>query len=149
MDVTTDYTLAYAGPGLISVRFETYSYAPGAAHPNGSAETLNFLMGPGRALEPGDVFQPGSGWEDFLVAQAASGLEDVFADFGTPPQDALLRDAVSKPRLWVISEDGLTLLFPPYALGGPYALGAQEVQVPWSMLQPYLRPDAPAPFGSS
>lgn len=146
MDAAVDYTIAYAGPTLISVRFETYSYAPGAAHPNGGAEALNLLMDAGRPLEPGDVFTPDSGWEEFLVAQASKGLADVFAEFGEPPRDAQLRDAVVKPRLWVISEEGLTLLFPPYALGGPYALGAQQVHIRWSQLEPYLRPDAPAPF---
>ena len=148
MDAAVDYTIAYAGPTLISVRFETYSYAPGAAHPSGGADALNFLMQTGRPLEAEDVFQPESGWQDFLVDVEELDPRSV-AEFGEPPREALLRDAVIKPRLWVISEEGLTLLFPPYALGGPYALGAQQVRIPWSELEPYLRPDAPAPFKSS
>jgi hypothetical protein len=149
VETAVDYAIAYAGPALISVQFTTYSYAPGAAHPSGGGEALNFLMGEGRLLEPEDVFQAGSAWEMFLVNRAAAGLEDVFAEFGAPPSAELLRDAVVKPRLWVISENGLTLLFPPYALGGPWALGAQQVRIGWAELQPYLRADAPAPFGSS
>lgn len=149
MDNTIDYTIAFAGPALISVRFNTYNYAPGAAHPNGGTEALNVLMASGRPLEAGDVFRGNTGWEDFLTAKAAAGLAKVFADYGEPPAQNLIRDAVTKPRLWIISRDGLSLLFPPYALGGPYALGEQEVQVPWVELRPYLRPDAPAPFQST
>ena len=149
VETVVDYAIAYAGPTLISVQFTTYTYAPGAAHPGGGAEALNFLMAAGRTLEPADVFKADTDWQTFLVNRAASGLADVFAEFGEPPGPELLRDAVTKPRLWVISENGLTLLFPPYALGGPWALGAQEVRISWAELQPYLRADAPAPFGSS
>lgn len=149
IDTTVDFAVAYAGPTLMSVQFTTYTYAPGAAHPGGGAEALNFLMGAGRMLEPEDVFRADTDWQNFLVNRAAAGLADVFAEFGEPPGPELLRDAVTKPRLWVIGETGLTLLFPPYALGGPWALGAQEVRIGWAELQPYLRPDAPAPFGSS
>jgi len=149
VDTVVDYAIAYAGPTLISVQFTTYTYAPGAAHPGGGAEALNFLMAAGRPLSPEDVFKGDADWQTFLVNRAAAGLADVFAEFGEPPSAELLRDAVTKPRLWVISETGLTLLFPPYALGGPWALGAQEVRIGWAELQPYLRPDAPAPFGSS
>lgn len=146
-DEAVDYAIAYAGPALISVEFQTYSYAPGAAHPNTGLEALNLLMETGEPLTPRDVFKPGSGWEEFLMQTAEAGLAE--SELGGDLNPALLRDAVTKPRLWVISAQGLTLLFPPYVLGGPFALGAQKVLAPWAELKPFLKDDAPAPFGAS
>lgn len=144
-EVQVGYTIAFAGPELISVRFESYSYALGAAHPNNSIRAVNVVMTTGEQLRAEDVFRAGSGWENFLTTRAVEALTAQFREEGFTPPRADVRDTVSKPHLWLITERGLTLLFPPYSFGGPHVLGGAEVAVPWADLARYLNPNAPAP----
>jgi hypothetical protein len=65
-----DYRIAFAGPELISVRFNLSSDTLGAAHGNNTFKAVTVLMEQGRALEAGDVFRAGSGWEQFLTQRA-------------------------------------------------------------------------------
>lgn len=148
---TVRYSIVHAGPALVSVRFDTYNLPPGGAHPNTGAKALNVVMATGELLRAEDVFEPGSGWEEFLTERAAESLTQDFAELGEsdgPPREAV-RDAIAKPHLWTISETGLTILFPAYSLGGPYAVGDQEARFSWADLKAYLRPNAPAPISAS
>jgi len=145
-EVQVDYQIAFAGPELISVRFNSYSYAMGAAHPNTSIRAVTVVMTTGEALQTGDVFRAGSGWENFLTTRAVRALTEQFREERFTPPEADVRDAVTKPHLWLIKAEGLTLLFPPYSFGGPHVLGAAEVTIPWADLARYLNPEAPAPI---
>jgi hypothetical protein len=51
-----------------------------------------------------------------------------------------VQESVTKPHLWLITEQGLTLLFPPYSFGAPYVMGGTEVSIPWADLRQYLNP---------
>jgi hypothetical protein len=48
--------------------------------------------------------------------------------------------------LWLVTERGLVLLFPPLSFGGSHADGSVEVTIPWADLRQYLNPAAPAPI---
>lgn len=141
-----DYNIAYAGPELISVRFIMSMDALGAAHGNNSVRAVSVMMGEGRLLADSDVFRAGSGWQDFLTRRAVTEITRQFAEYGFRPPERDVRESVTKPHLWLITDRGLTLLFPPYSFGGPHALGGTEVTIPWSDLRPYLNPAAPAPI---
>ncbi|MET0183579.1 MAG: RsiV family protein [Caulobacterales bacterium] len=146
-DEAVSYEIVYAGPALISVRFNVYENTLGAAHPNNSYRAVTVLMsGEGRPIQAGDVFRSGSGWEDFITQRSIAAITRQFREyeFQPPPQD--VRESATKPHLWLIGQDGLTILFPPYSFGGPHALGGAEVLIPWSDLRPYLNPAAPAPI---
>ena len=54
--------------------------------------------------------------------------------------------ALFQPHLWLITEQGLVLMFPPLSFGGSHADGGIEVTIPWTDLRPYLNPAAPAPI---
>lgn len=145
------YEIVYAGPELISVKFQTYAYALGAAHPESGMKAVTIVMtGEGRPLQAADVFRAGSGWEDFLTERSIAAITRQFRnqdyEFQPPVQD--VRESATKPHLWLVTERGLTILFPPYSFGGPYALGGAEVSVPWSDLRQFLNPQAPAPIGA-
>ncbi|MEJ0058654.1 MAG: RsiV family protein [Terricaulis sp.] len=57
------------------------------------------------------------------------------------PRPTDVRENAIKPHLWLVTEGGLVLLFPPYSFGGPYALGGTaEVTIPWAELRTYLNP---------
>lgn len=142
---STQYAIAYAGKSLISVRFETYDFTPGTAHPNGGVKALNVLMTSGEPLTALDLFKAGSGWEDALTDLALASLAPAFAEVGDDPPRDLVRSAAIRPQAWVISDDDLTLLINGDDLGSAAPLGIQEVKIPWAQLRRFIRPDAPEP----
>ncbi|MGE0046667.1 MAG: hypothetical protein AB7J28_08800 [Hyphomonadaceae bacterium] len=143
------YRIAYAGPQLISVRFDTYENTLGSAHPNTGARAVTVVMTTGQPLTAADVFRAGSGWEDFLVQRATQALTRQFRDYDFTPSERDVRDSVTKPHLWLVTERGLVLLFPPLSFSGPRIDEAAEVEVPWADLARYLNPNAPAPIRGS
>lgn len=141
-----DYHIAYAGPELVSVRFDVSEDTLGAAHPNSTYRAVTVLMGEGRALTENDVFKPDSGWQQFVTQRAVREIASQFSDYNFTPPERDVRESATKPHLWLVTERGLVILFPPYSFGGPYALGGAEVTIPWADLRPYLSPAAPAPI---
>jgi len=142
-----DYEIVYAGPELISVKFDLYENTLGAAHPNNSQRAVTVVMtGEGRAITAADVFQAGSGWEDFITRRAVTEITRQFRDYQFTPPARDVRESATKPHLWLVTERGLTVLFPPYSFGGPHALGGAEVTIPWTDLRRYLNPAAPQPI---
>lgn len=144
-----DYAIAFAGPELVSVRFTMSMDQLGAAHGNNSERAVTVMMTEGRLLAESDVFRADSGWQDFLTRRAVAEITRQFAEYNFVPPERDVRESVTKPHLWLITERGLTLLFPPYSFGGPHALGGTEVSIPWRDLRPYLNPGAPAPIRPS
>lgn len=141
-----DYQIVFAGPELISVRFISSEDTLGAAHPNNSVNAVTVLMSEGRELAAADVFRADSGWENFLTTRAVETLTREFSDYGFVPPERDVRETATKPHLWLVSDAGLVILFPPYSFGGPHALGGAEVTIPWADLREYLNPAAPAPI---
>ncbi len=141
-----DYHIAYAGPEIISVRFDMSSDTLGAAHPSNSIKAVTVLMHTGQALREVDVFRADTRWQDFIAARAVRDIARQFSDYDFNPPERDVRESATKPHLWLITEQGLVLLFPPYSFGGPYALGGAEVTIPWADLRPFLNPNAPAPI---
>lgn len=141
-----DYQIAYAGPEVISVRFDVSQDTLGAAHPNNTTKAVTVMMREGRALTESDVFRANSRWQDFITQRAVRDIARQFSDYDFTPPERDVRESATKPHLWLITADALVILFPPYAFGGPYALGGAEVRIPWGDLQPYLNPGAPAPI---
>lgn len=144
-----DYRIVYAGPELISVRFDGSQDALGAAHPNSTSKAVTVLMGEGRELTENDVFRPDTRWQDFITQRAVAELARQFREDGFAPPQRDVRETATKPHLWLISERGLTILFPPYSFGAPYVMGGADVTIPWSDLRPYLNPAAPLPIRPS
>jgi hypothetical protein len=144
-----DYRIVYAGPELISVRFDMSQDTLGAAHPNSSSKAVTVLMNEGRELTENDVFRPDSNWQAFLTQRAVADLTRQFQQDGFAPPQRDVRETATKPHLWLISERGLTILFPPYSFGAPYVMGSADVTIPWADLRPYLNPAAPLPIRPS
>jgi uncharacterized protein len=141
-----DYRIAYAGQELISVRFDLSSDTLGAAHPNNTSKAVTVLMTEGRALTEADVFTANSGWQRFLTERAVREIARQYREDGFEPPERDVQETATKAHLWLITERGLTMLFPPYSFGAPYVMGGTEVTVPWAELRPYLNPAAPAPI---
>jgi hypothetical protein len=144
-----DYRIGYAGPELISVRFDMANDTLGAAHGNNTSKAVTVLMTEGRALAATDVFRAGTGWEQFLTQRAVAEISRQYREDGFVPPERDVQESVTKPHLWLITEQSLTLLFPPYSFGAPYVMGGTEVSIPWADLRQYLNPAAPAPIRPS
>lgn len=144
-----DYQIAFAGPELISVRFEYTQEALGAANDTNSVRAVTVVMTEGRALTAGDVFTAGSGWENFITARAVQSIGREFSDYANFPPRRDVYETATKPHLWLITEAGLVLLFPPLSFGGSHADGGTQVAIPWADLRPYLNPAAPLPIRPS
>ena len=141
-----DYQIAYAGPEVISVRFDMSDDSLGAAHPNNSSKAVTVLMREGRALTESDVFRSDSNWQDFVTRRAVADITRQFSEYNFAPPERDVRESATKPHLWLVTPEALVILFPPYAFGGPYALGGAEVRISWADLRQYLNPNAPAPI---
>jgi len=141
-----DYKIEFAGPEVISVRFDLSEDTLGAAHPNNSTKAVTVLMREGRSLTESDVFRSDTNWQDFVTRRAVTDITRQFSDYSFAPPERDVRESATKPHLWLVTSDALVILFPPYSFGGPYALGGAEVRIPWSDLRQYLNPNAPAPI---
>lgn len=146
---TVDYTIAYAGAELVSVRFAITQDTLGAANVNSSVRAVTVMMTEGRALAAGDVFTAGSGWENSITARAVQAIGREFSDYTNFPPRRDVYETATKSHLWLITEAGLVLLFPPLSFGGSHADGGTEVTIPWADLRPYLNPAAPMPIRPS
>jgi hypothetical protein len=143
-----DYTISYAGPELISVRFNSTYDGPTLANVAKTVRIVTVLMTDGRPLVEADVFRADSGWEDFITTRAMAEIRRQLPDYGAPPRRDVYETA-TKPHLWLVTERALVIVFPPQSITGwSYADPADglEVAIPWADLRPYLNPAAPAPI---
>ncbi len=145
---TTTYEIAYAGPELVSVRFDYADDTLGAGRGNTDTRAVNVVMTTGEPLTADNVFRAGSGWQDFLTQRA---VREITAQYrrdypGFAPPERDVHETATKPHLWLIKEEGLILLFPPLSFGGSYDMVGTEVSIPWADLRRYLNPNAPLPI---
>lgn len=144
------YEITFAGPDLVSVMFNASQTSPGAMHTESSVRVANVVMATGRELTAADVFSaPEARWQTELVRRATAGLRRQLRDLrGVDLSQADIRDTVTKPHNWRITERALVLVMPPGSVGPPQ-LGVVLVEVPWRDLKALLKPDAPAPIKQS
>lgn len=142
-----DYSIAYAGEELISVKFIVSVDSVSAANVTNTVKAVTVVMSDGgRLLTEVDVFRPGSGWQDFITDRAVTRIAREFPDYPNFPPRRDVYETATKPHLWLITERGLVVMFPPLSFGGSHADGGIEVTIPWADLRQYLNPAAPAPI---
>lgn len=143
-----DYRIAYAGPELISVRFTTMENAATAIRPSNGEKVITVVMSTGEPLKEEDVFSaPPARWKAWLAQRVSRDLRRQFnaMDPGIELRAPEVLDTATKTKNWLITEEGLIVLFPPESIG-PHALGNFEVKIPWSEMKALLNPNAPAPI---
>ena len=142
------YAIAYAGPELVSVRFQGSDMSVGAAHPNDSERVITVVMATGEPLKETDVFAaPPATWQADLLRRVRRDLVGQMRERGGGPDipAAELADTALKVKNWVITEEALVVVIPSDTIG-PRALGAFEVTIPWKDIARLLSPTAPAPI---
>lgn len=143
-----DYRIAYAGPELISVRFTTMENAATAIRPSNGEKVVTVVMATGEPLKEEDVFSaPPARWKAWIAQRVSRDLRRQFnaMDPGIELRAPEVLDTATKTKNWLITEEGLVVLFPPESIG-PHALGNFEVKIPWSEMKALLNPNAPAPI---
>lgn len=131
-------SVAFANGRLISVEWDNSFYCHGTAHGNGvlSAQTLILSPWP-HALRASDLFQPDGGWLQQLTTLVTAAVrKSYFDDYKKEPKhldEKAIADAAGDPQHWLITADGLQILFSPYELGG-YSF-VPTVVIPWSELK--------------
>jgi hypothetical protein len=132
----TQSTVRYAGYDLISVELTVSQYLTGAAHPNAYTITVNYDLATARTLTLDDVLAVG-GLETVSkycidTLQRTGELE--WAE-GAAPQAEYYQN-------WNFDRQGLIITFDPYQVGS-YAAGFHKVTIPYSDLEPVLKPGTP------
>jgi hypothetical protein len=100
-------------------------------------------------LKLSDVFKPGAKYLQALSTYCVAELKKQSKEKGA---DGMLDDSSIKTgaaptaanyRSWAITRQGLGINFDPYQVG-PYAAGAQFVNVPYSAIKDLINPEGPA-----
>lgn len=133
-----DYETRLPTEQLITVQFTFDVYSAGAAHPFQGFIALNYDRAQQRFLDLPELFRPEAAYLERLSGLSKQALiRKNRLDFeeGADPAPANFQD-------WLITPDGLLLLFEPYQIG-PYAAGPAEILLPYSDLQDILDPEGP------
>lgn len=133
-----DYEVLFNQNGILSIFFTYDFYLQGAAHPFRISKTMTYQANTEQFLKLVDLFQPGV---DYLGRIADYCIEDLsrrglleFPGGAAPRAENYL--------LWNITADGLLITFDEYSVG-PYAMGRQQVLVPYTELADILAPSGP------
>ncbi|KTD61376.1 RsiV family protein [Legionella spiritensis] len=134
--LTIRYKIMFQNKRAASILFHVSSYSRGAAHPNNSVRTLNFIDG--RFVALNDLFQSGSHYMTKIASYCRSVLQKKnisdaqWLDNGT-------KGIPDNYKSWYFSQDGLTIVFDTYQVAA-YVYGPQSVTVPRSLIASRLSP---------
>jgi len=103
--------------------------------------TVNWDLGRGRPLRLVDLFRSDRDWKQAVYDFAMKSLREGDVH---EPEHLFDAEQVDDDEAWLFDDDGATLLL---GHGERSMAGASaEVAIPYDVLQPFLRPDAPIPM---
>ena len=134
--LNVSYEVTAADKDFISVLFSFYEYL-GGAHPNTTSESFNYDLNRNAPVSLADLFTPNSNYLKVISDYAIKELKKLdtvsWVENGAGPK-------IDNFHSWNITPAGLRITFDSYQVG-PYAAGAHEVLVPYSVLKPIIRQD--------
>ena len=126
---------------ILNVKLNGSEYNNGAAHPNNYSLTYNYDLKTGNDIKLADIFKDSSYLKiisDYSILDLKKQLKD------TGVTDNEINDGASPKsenyNFYLIADGGLKIIFNPYQVG-PYALGEQEVLVPYGQIKNLLKPE--------
>ena len=141
---TVDYDVGYrlnsVFAGFIGGEFWTNYYARGWPHPGYYSGSSNYLLEAGKELTANDIFSTQMPWQDGLAIRALPIIKYKHPDLKVILSD--ISEHLSDPRRWTISAEALRIEIDLNRIYG-YGKGVSELDVPWSEIKSYLRPDLP------
>jgi TIR domain/Protein of unknown function (DUF3298) len=151
-----NFELTHASDHVVSVGITISHYFHGAAHPNHSIETFNFLISGGvRRLQLHDLFiNPAAAEEVITTATREELFRYAWESYHEEPSDTTVdwiesgtAPHCSKFNNFRLMADRLVVTFSPYEVA-PYSMGFQSVEIPYFRLRHLLRPDGPHALAS-
>lgn len=142
------YNAYYHSDGIYSLALGNYTYYQGAAHPNTITYALNYDLNTGAHIALSDLFVKGSDYAKILSQYSISGLEQKWTEMGlgNDYNKEWLQEGAGPEdinfKVFNITPTGLLITFDAYQVG-PYAIGPQEVEVPYSELSSIIDKDGP------
>lgn len=139
---------------LISAYLSEYMERNGARHGWSEGRAYNILLKTGAPLRADDLFDKAKGWSSFLLTRVKATLEPILQaarqedpanKYAIPPDSNILL-IVENPERWRLKPIGLEIALTT-EFSGSVDLGTiwvDEILIPWTDLQPYLR--KPLPF---
>ena len=112
-------------------------YAQGAAHPTDTVATVALRRADAQPVLLTDIFSDSTA----ALTVALQHASEVAAAQGQDNPASTLTTNVSDWSNWQSSPTGITFSFDDYAAGS-HAAGLRSVEVPWTLLRPYVRDDA-------
>jgi hypothetical protein len=144
---TSSEIMAITGK-VLSVRFADYFYYSGAAHPGHATRVVNCERGTGKAITLGALFSPGSDYLNVIAQHCRTALrKELMPQTGGEEDTGRWINEGTAPKAqnyarWSLAPHGLIVAFDEYQVG-PYAIGARDVVIPWTLLKPVLRTNGP------
>ncbi|MEK7834078.1 MAG: DUF3298 and DUF4163 domain-containing protein [Acidobacteriota bacterium] len=133
------YHTTHADKNLISLLVWTYSYT-GGAHGGSASTTFNYDLNSGRMLKLAELFQPNSNYLKVISAYCITTLTKELGDVDAEWLRTGAGPKAENYKSWNVTPDGLQITFDAYQVAA-YALGPQEVIVPYSALKAVIKPD--------
>lgn len=134
------YKLLSPPGNIMSLKFDIFQYADGAAHPFEYSATLNYDLEAGKEISLERLFLPRADYLGSIAGYCKTELNqrdigfDMFADGAKPTAENY--------RSWNITADGLMITFDEYQVAA-YAAGPQVVVVPYAALKDIVDPRGP------
>lgn len=145
-DTGLSISLVASGLPLLHAIEVQYFFGHGAAHPQTNKAHLYFMPSAGRALNASDIFAD-KRWSAVLADFVFKKLQQKLGDNLQVSNAKELIPLLSQPSSWNISKNSFGLEFNPYEVA-PYSEGFVMIEVPLSLVLPYLTPFAKSVFQS-
>lgn len=137
------YSVVRFDAHIVSLDIVMSDYAGG--HDEQSSDTtLTWNVATSRPVTLADVFAPGKGWKKFVIAYCAKDLKRQTDKDGLTDDltDADMNTSVSDNGNWAWNKDHATLGF-LISMGGGGPESSYTVDIPYRLLKPFMKPDAP------
>ncbi|KTD18838.1 endo-1,4-beta-xylanase-like protein [Legionella lansingensis] len=132
-----DYKTEFQNKNAISLLFTISVYNRGAAHPNNTVKSFNFIHG--KEITLTELFKPNSEYLLTIAKLSKAALQEKkisdenWLTTGTNP-------TAENYRNWYFTADGLAIVFDTYQVAA-YVYGPQTVMIAKSKLKNLLRPE--------
>ena len=132
------FSLLSAPGNYLSLKFEIIKYIDGAAHPSTHSRTVTYDLEAGSDISLDRLFRPGNNYlpliSNYCLAQLSPKIPDLLTAGVDPNPDNY--------HEWNITPNGLLITFDENQVAA-YALGPQQVVIPYKELQTIIDPQGP------
>jgi Protein of unknown function (DUF3298). len=135
-----DFSVAFASPSLLSLRFTISTNITGDAHPTTEAGSVNFNVGTGTVIQLPDIFTSPAAALPVLQTQAHTALTALLGSDLFWPASVTMADL---GKAWVFTPTGLELTWSQGEVA-PMSAGTVTINIPWSALSGVIANPGPA-----